>query len=230
MMQEKKTIGSLFDRIAASYDALNHILSLGIDRLWRRRAVKGMRATAAVLDVAVGTADLTLEMLKQRKAQRIVGIDLSEGMMAVGKEKVARAFPDADVTFQKASAFDIPFPDNSFGAVTCAFGVRNFSDLDCGLEQMYRVLENGGELMILELSYPSSRFLAWWYDLYFSHILPRVGGCLSRDRAAYNYLNRSVKHFIWGEEMCQHLRNVGFSQVTFTPLTFGIATVYRAFK
>jgi len=230
MMQEKKTIGSLFDRIAASYDALNHILSLGIDRLWRRRAVKGMRATAAVLDVAVGTADLTLEILKQRKAQRIVGIDLSEGMMAVGKEKVAKAFPKAEVEFLKASAFGIPFPDASFGAVTCAFGVRNFSDLDCGLEQMYRVLENGGELMILELSYPSSRFLAGCYDLYFSHILPRVGGCLSRDRAAYNYLNRSVKHFIWGEQMCDHLRKVGFSDVTFTPLTFGIATVYRAFK
>ncbi|MBO7502106.1 MAG: bifunctional demethylmenaquinone methyltransferase/2-methoxy-6-polyprenyl-1,4-benzoquinol methylase UbiE [Paludibacteraceae bacterium] len=230
MMQEKKTIGALFDRIAASYDSLNHILSLGIDRAWRRNAVREMRPVSALLDVAVGTADLTLEVLKQQKAKRILGIDLSEKMMEVGRSKIQKEFPNADVTFQKASAFDIPFPDNSFGAVTCAFGVRNFSDLDCGLEQMYRVLENGGELMILELSYPSSRLLAWWYDLYFSHILPRVGGCLSRDRAAYNYLNRSVKHFIWGEEMCQHLRNVGFSQVTFTPLTFGIATVYRAFK
>lgn len=226
MTNEKQNIGSLFDRIAGSYDRLNHILSLNIDKSWRRRAVRGMSPCTTLLDVAIGTADLSIEILRQHKATQITGIDLSHEMMAIGQKKVG----DSNVTFLQASALDMPFDDNSFDAVTCAYGVRNFSNLDQGLREMHRVLRPGGQLMILEFSYPSSKVIAWFYDLYFSHILPLVGRLLSHDRTAYNYLNRSVKQFIWGEEMVGHLNNAGFADVQYQPLTMGITTIYRATK
>lgn len=264
-MQEKQTIGSLFDRIAGSYDLLNHLLSLNIDRCWRKKAIQDMQPAKHVLDVAIGTADLTIELLRQSKTTHITGIDLSREMMAIGKKKVEdyclkvvkstknsvgnhtsaddlaksstahsqpttkNTFPPI-VSFLLGSALDMPFEDATFDAVTCAYGVRNFSDLDKGLKEMYRVLRPNGELMILEFSYPANRFIAWGYDLYFSHVLPLVGRLFSHDKTAYSYLNRSVKNFIWGNEMCNHLCAAGFQQVTFTPLTFGITTIYRAKK
>ena len=224
-MEEKQNIGLLFDRIAGSYDRLNHLLSLNIDRRWRRKAVHGMDVHHHILDVAIGTADLSIELLRQGKTQHITGIDLSEEMMERGKEKVREG-----VDFVLGSALDMPFENEQFDAVTCAYGVRNFSDLDQGLREMYRVMKVGGELMILEFSYPSQRLIAWGYDLYFSHILPKIGRAISHDPTAYTYLNRSVKHFIWGEEMCEHLRSAGFAAVSCHPLTFGITTIYRAQK
>lgn len=226
----KSNIGSLFDRIAGSYDSLNHILSFGTDRSWRRKAIKGMGRCGILLDVAVGTADLTLEILRQEKAEHVTGIDLSANMMAIGEEKVRRSGHSDKVSFLKGDAGRMPFPDGEFDAVTCAYGVRNFSDLEGGLKEMRRVLRPGGELMILEFSYPGNPVIRWGYDLYFSHILPLVGRILSRDSTAYRYLNKSVKGFIWGEEMCARLKEAGFSEVTFEPLTFGITTVYRASK
>ena len=226
----KSDIGSLFDRIAGSYDGLNHTLSLGIDRSWRRRAVKGMSEADNVLDVAVGTADLSVELLHRGKAHRVTGIDLSEKMMEIGRKKLSRKGLSDRALLMQASALEMPFGDGVFDAVTCAYGVRNFSDLDAGLREMQRVLRSGGELMILEFSYPSNPIIRFFYDLYFSNIMPFVGRLVSRDKSAYKYLNKSVKGFIWGEEMCARLVDAGFSDVTFKPLTFGISTVYRARK
>lgn len=236
MTEEKQHIGSLFDRIAGTYDRLNHGLSLNIDRLWRRKTVSLMPPAEHVLDVAIGTADLTIAMLRAGKAQRVTGIDLSREMMRIGEEKLTpkqgaaqTGTPGAKpVNFVYANAQSMPFEEASFDGVTCAFGCRNFSDLDAGLREMYRVLRPGGQVTILEFSYPSNKLIRWGYDLYFSHVLPFVGRLVSRDKTAYTYLNKSVKSFCWGEEFLRHLTLAGFQDARFETLTFGIATIYVA--
>ena len=226
--QKKNHIGALFDRISGTYDFLNHFLSLGIDRYWRKKAIAGMPPQKEVLDVAIGTADLTLEMFRQHKAQKVVGIDLSEQMMAIGEKKLQQHGFSA--TFLPANAQDMPFADNRFDAVTCAYGCRNFSNLQEGLSEMYRVLQSGGMLLILEFSYPTNPLIRWLYDLYFSCVLPCLGRCISRDKDAYTYLNRSVKDFCYGEAFAQQLREAGFTDIQYEPLTWGITTIYRATK
>ena len=238
MTDEKQHIGSLFDRIAPTYDGLNHGLSLNIDRLWRRKTVSLMPPAEHVLDVAIGTADLTIAMLRAGKAQRVTGIDLSREMMRIGEEKLTpkqgaaqTGTPGAKpVNFVYANAQSMPFDDASFDGVTCAFGCRNFSDLDAGLREMYRVLRPGGQVTILEFSYPSNKLIRWGYDLYFSHVLPLVGRLVSHDKTAYTYLNKSVKSFCWGEDFLRHLTQAGFQDARFETLTFGIATIYIAKK
>ena len=173
-MEEKQQIGQLFDRIAGTYDGLNHGLSMNTDRRWRRKTVKCMPEAEHVLDVAIGTAD--------------------------------------------------------FDGVTCAFGCRNFQNLDEGLQEMYRVLKPGGQVTILEFSYPSNRLVRAMYDLYFSHILPTIGRIVSRDKTAYTYLNKSVKHFCWGDEFVKHLLDAGFAETSYKNLSFGIAMIYTAKK
>ena len=229
-MEEKQHIGQLFDRIAGTYDGLNHGLSLNIDRLWRKKTVAAMSPAGHVLDVAIGTADLTLEMLRSGKAERVTGLDLSEKMMEIGERKCEEAHLSDRVAFEHGNAQQMPFDDASFDAVTCAFGCRNFSDLDAGLREMYRVLKPGGQLIILEFSYPSNPLVRACYDIYFTHVLPRVGRLVSRDKSAYTYLNRSVKSFCWGEAFAQHLHDAGFREESFVPLTFGIAMFYTARK
>lgn len=228
-MDEKQNIGSLFDRIAGTYDGLNHGLSLNIDRRWRRQTVSKMQSVRHVLDVAVGTADLTIEMLQRGKAMQVTGIDLSREMMSIGKQKI-ESLRLSGVEFVYGNAQEMPFADASFDAVTCAFGCRNFSDLDAGLSEMYRVLRPGGQLLILEFSYPTNPFIRALYNVYFTYILPFIGRMVSRDKTAYTYLNRSVKHFVWGEAFVHHLHDAGFTQEHFTPLTMGIATIYTAVK
>lgn len=238
MTDEKQHIGSLFDRIAPTYDGLNHGLSLNIDRLWRRKTVALMPPVEHVLDVAIGTADLTIAMLRSGKAQRVTGIDLSREMMRIGEEKLNHkqgaaqtGTPGAKpVNFVYANAQSMPFDDASFDGVTCAFGCRNFSDLDAGLREMYRVLRPGGQVTILEFSYPANKLIRWGYDLYFSHVLPLVGRLISHDKTAYTYLNKSVKSFCWGEDFLRHLTQAGFQDARFETLTFGIATIYIAKK
>jgi len=236
MDNEKQHIGQLFDRIAGTYDSLNHVLSLNIDRRWRRKAVRSLPTinysllTIHYLDVAIGTADLTIEILRQQKASHITGIDLSRKMMAIGQQKVAKLGYQDLVTFDYGSAQQMPYADCSFDAVTCAYGVRNFANMDEGLQEMHRVLRTGGELMILEFSYPTNPLIRWGYNLYFSHILPFIGNLFSRDKGAYTYLNRSVKDFPYGEAFAEHLRAAGFTDITVTPLTFGITTIYHAKK
>lgn len=227
-MDEKQHIGLLFDRIAPTYDGLNHGLSLNIDRLWRKRAVQGMKPARYVLDVAIGTADLAIEVLCQGKAEQVTGLDLSTAMMEIGEEKCeARHLP---VEFVLGNAQEMPFADEMFDGVTCAYGCRNFADLDAGLREMFRVLKPGGEVTILEFSYPSNRIIRTLYDMYFSHILPFIGRIVSRDKAAYTYLNKSVKSFCWGEVFVQHLHDAGFRDEHFEVLTLGITTIYRAKK
>lgn len=228
--EQKQHIGQLFDRIAGTYDGLNHVLSLNIDKRWRRKAIQPIRPCGQLLDVAIGTADLTIELLRQGKAEHVTGIDLSRNMMAIGQEKVAKIGYQSKVTFDYGSAQQMPYADESFEAVTCAYGVRNFANMDEGLREMYRVLRPGGELMILEFSYPTNPLIRWGYDLYFTHILPFVGNLFSRDRSAYNYLNRSVKNFPHGEAFAEHLRAAGFAGIQIKPLTFGITTIYYARK
>ena len=227
-MEEKQHIGALFDRIAGTYDSLNHGLSLNIDKYWRRKTVAKMQAVPHVLDVAIGTADLTIEMLQRGKAQQVTGIDLSEQMMQIGAAKCRKRGMNVD--FVLGNAQQMPFSDGTFDAVTCAFGCRNFNDLDAGLREMHRVLKRGGQVTILEFSYPSNPFVSALYDVYFTHILPFIGRIVSRDKTAYTYLNKSVKHFCWGEAFLQHLSDAGFDNGHFEPLTFGIATIYTATK
>jgi len=240
MENEKQHIGQLFDRIAGTYDRLNHLLSLNIDKHWRRKGVKMLSNQLAtqgaamscdrLLDVAIGTADLTLEILRQDCAYHVTGIDLSKKMMAIGEQKVAKAGYASRVKFDYGSAQDMPYGDGVYDAVTCAYGVRNFADMDAGLREMYRVLKPGGKVMILEFSYPTTPFIRWGYDLYFTHILPGVGNLLSRDKGAYSYLNRSVKHFPYGEAFLEHMHAACFTDTRAISLTFGISTVYLGTK
>ena len=237
-MNDKHNIGSLFDRIARKYDFLNHLLSLNIDKLWRKKAIKSIVKHKdfdyQCLDVAIGTGDLAIELASQlnknHATYNITGIDLSAEMMRIGEEKVKKLELQQNISFMLASALDIPFGSNTYDIVTCAYGVRNFSDLDEGLLEMHRVLKPGGQLMILEFSQPDNKCIAWIYNLYFSYILPAVGRFFSKDKNAYTYLNRSVKNFVWGKKMCDHLADVGFRQVAYKPITFGITTIYTATK
>lgn len=227
-MEEKKNIGGLFDRIAATYDTLNHLLSLNIDRSWRRKTAAMLTPCEKLLDVAIGTGDLALEIMRQNKAEDIQGIDLSQEMMRIGAQKVEKAGLTGKIRFDLGSALEMPYKNGEYDALTCAYGVRNFSDLDKGLKEFHRVLKPGGQLAILEFSYPTNPIIRWGYDLFFCNILPFIGRIISNDKTAYSYLNRSVKEFIWGEEMVRHIEAVGFKDVKYKTLTFGITTIYTA--
>ena len=228
-MNEKQEIGLLFDRIAGTYDGLNHGLSLNIDRYWRRKTVQRMPFAKHVLDVAIGTADLTIEMIRRGKAEQVTGLDLSDRMMDIGKLKV-ESLKLKEVNFVHGNAQAMPFADNTFDGVTCAFGCRNFQNLDEGLKEMYRVVKPGGQVTILEFSYPSDRIIRALYDFYFTCVLPWIGRVVSRDKTAYTYLNKSVKSFCWGESFAQHMHDAGWKDEEWQTLTFGIATVYSGVK
>ncbi len=229
--KEKYTIGNLFDRIAPSYDTLNHLFSLGIDRGWRRKAVHCLNDnTREVLDVAAGTGDFSIALCKQEKARKVVGIDLSEGMLALGRKKVHEVGLSREITLQHCDVAEMPFDDNRFSAVTCAFGVRNFSRRKEGLDEMYRVLQEGGKLIILEFSYPKNKIVNLLYNWYFTKFMPVVGGWLSKDKKAYSYLPASVKSFPYGEPFVQELEEAGFVYIGQRQLSCGICTLYTAEK
>ena len=228
MNEEKANIGKLFDRIAGTYDRFNHITSLGIDIYWRKVAIRGLRPVEKMLDVAIGTADVAIMALRKHKAIHVTGLDLSAEMMSIGQQKASRAGLADKIDFILGSAQEMPFQDERFAAVTCAYGIRNFSDLDKGLQEMNRVLQEDGQLVILEFSYPTNPVIRWAYDLYFSHLMPLIGRVISKDSNAYTYFLHSVKTFIWGEEMLEHLRNAGFKNVSYRTMTFGITTLYTA--
>lgn len=225
---EKKNIGSLFDRIAGHYDSLNHLLSLNIDKRWRRKTVKQLLECDHLLDVAVGTADLSIEILRRHKASHITGLDLSAEMMRIGARKAQKEGFSASLDFVLGNAQDMPFGDGEFDCLTCAFGVRNFSCLEKGLAEFHRVLTPGGQLAILEFSLPGNPVILFFYKYFLEHILPLVGRIFSHDRSAYQYLNKSVQNFIWGEAMVKKIEEAGFHSVASRPMTFGIATLYTA--
>lgn len=231
-MAKKEGVRKLFDNIASDYDKLNHILSLNIDKGWRKKAVRNLVDTQAplkVLDVACGTADFTIEIAqKVGKGSEVIGVDISEGMMAVGREKIKKAGVSAELLV--ADCEDLPYPDNTFDRISVGFGVRNFEHLELGLSQMCRVLTPGGKLVILELSVPSNAFIRWCYKLYFLKILPAIGGMISGDRGAYEYLPASVLRFPAPDKFISMLKSAGFAQVEHTPLTLGICRMYVAKK
>ena len=231
-MAKKEGIRKLFDNIAPDYDKLNHILSLNIDKGWRKKAVKEILNTTlpvSVLDVACGTGDFTIEIARKAPAgSKITGIDLSEGMMKIGREKIKAAGVDA--VMEQGDCEALPYDDFAFHRISVGFGVRNFENLEVGLKEMHRVLTPAGKLVILELSVPSNPLIRWCYKLYFLKILPTIGGWVSGDRGAYEYLPASVLRFPAPDKFVGMLKDAGFRTVEHRSLTLGICRMYSAHK
>lgn len=228
-MPKKEKIKEMFDGIAPSYDRLNHLMSLNVDRLWRRYALKEIvdGTVQQILDVACGTGDSTIAIAKAAGlGSRIIGADISEGMMALVMEKAAHEGVHDRIRLQVADGENLPFPDGSFHRVSCAFGIRNFEHKELGLKEFYRVLKPSGKAVILELSVPRNKGLRRLYDLYFLHILPWVGGRVSGDSAAYRYLPASVHAFPSPEAFCALMREAGFVEVRSKSLTFGLCRMF----
>lgn len=231
-MAKKEKIKSLFDNIATDYDKLNHILSLNIDKGWRKKAVREIvdrDEALKVLDVACGTGDFTIEISRKlSEGSSITGIDLSEGMMAVGREKIEAAGIDAVIEYGDCE--DLIYDDDTFDRISVGFGVRNFEHLELGLKEMCRVLKANGKLVILELSVPSNPVIRWCYKLYFLNILPAIGGLVSGNKSAYRYLPASVLHFPAPEKFIAMMYDAGFSEVHHKAFTFGICRMYVGIK
>ncbi|MBV2224058.1 MAG: bifunctional demethylmenaquinone methyltransferase/2-methoxy-6-polyprenyl-1,4-benzoquinol methylase UbiE, partial [Cloacibacterium sp.] len=229
--QSKKTeVEDMFDNIAPKYDLLNHVLSMKIDVLWRNTLVKWMNKDAPklVLDVATGTGDLAIAVQKGTGAE-VVGLDLSQQMLNVGIDKIKKLNLDQKISMQKGDAENLPFEDNKFDAVSVAFGVRNFENLEKGLAELRRVVKENSSVYILEFSKVEG-FLAPFYMFYFKNILPQIGKLVSKDNRAYTYLPDSVNAFPFGEKMKQILLDTGYSKVEYKKLSLGIATIYKATK
>ena len=222
----------MFDAIAPTYDALNHALSLGIDKRWRAKAIASLRpfSPKQILDVATGTGDLAIAMQKTLSPRHITGIDLSERMMEIGRRKAARAGYASQISFEKQDCLSLTCADNSFDAVTSAFGVRNFEHIEQGIAQMYRALKPGGRLAILELSHPRRSPAKELYNLYANTIIPFAGRLFSGEGAAYRYLPASVREVPQGEAMAGILRRQGFANVAIRTFTLGICSLYTAEK
>ncbi|HLP33408.1 MAG TPA: bifunctional demethylmenaquinone methyltransferase/2-methoxy-6-polyprenyl-1,4-benzoquinol methylase UbiE [Bacteroidia bacterium] len=226
---KKLQVEQMFDQISHRYDFLNHFLSLGIDKLWRKKAVKILRSfnPDTVLDVATGTADFAIAALDSG-AKEIVGIDISEGMLNVGREKVKKY--NGRIRLERGDSEHIQFNDQTFDAIIVAFGVRNFEHLQKGLEEMRRVLKPGGHLIVLEFSKPSAFPVKQVYNFYFKYILPFWGNLLAKHKTAYSYLPESVMAFPEGEQFVAELKKAGYSSAENRPLSFGISSIYIAQK
>jgi demethylmenaquinone methyltransferase/2-methoxy-6-polyprenyl-1,4-benzoquinol methylase len=228
---KKEQVEEMFDNIAHRYDFLNHLLSLGIDISWRKKAVKfiGTVRPKRILDVASGTGDFAFEALCLNP-EKIIGFDLSEGMMNYGRAKAAKLNVTGVVEFVKGDSEKMPFADNEFDAVTVGFGVRNFEHLEMGLKEMYRVTRAGGKVAILEASQPRNTIIRTLYGLYFGNIVPMIGRLFSKDARAYSYLPESVRAFPEGFEFVKILENIGFVNIKWQPLTFGACAFYSMEK
>ncbi|MCM1029086.1 MAG: bifunctional demethylmenaquinone methyltransferase/2-methoxy-6-polyprenyl-1,4-benzoquinol methylase UbiE [Pseudoflavonifractor sp.] len=231
--EKGEQVREMFDNIAPAYDFMNRAMTLGTDRLWRRRAINELAAKAPerVLDVATGTADLALEIRHRLHPSRgIAGVDLSEGMIAIGRRKVEAAGASADIELRVADCLSLPFADGEMDCVTAAFGVRNFSDLAAGYREMARVTRRGGTLCVLELSTPKGRFVGPLYRFYTRHIIPFVGRMASGDSRAYTYLPESIAAVPQGDEMVSLILANGWFSAHAIPLTYGVCTLYMATK
>ena len=232
--QEKKSVQveRMFDNIAPAYDQLNHTLSWGIDKSWRKKAINWLKPfhPQRMMDVATGTGDFAIQACRVLNPEELIGTDISEGMMNVGRQKVKDAGLEGRISFAKEDCTALSFPDKRFDAITVAFGVRNFEDLDKGLQEMHRVLDNGGKLVILELSEPEWFPMKQLYALYSKVVIPTLGKLLSKDRSAYTYLPQSIKAFPQGEIMKDIILKAGFKEAGFKRLTLGICTLYTATK
>lgn len=227
---KKPQVESMFDAIAHRYDFLNRLLSLGIDQYWRKQAVGLLRddQPQRILDVATGTADLAIQAL-DLEPQKVVGVDISEEMLRVGREKLARMDLDDRIVLRRGDAERLPFSDRQFDAVLVAFGVRNFENLQRGLEEIRRVLKPGGAIVVLEFSRPRAFPVKQFYNLYSRYILPRVGRAVSKDSGAYEYLPASVEVFPDGAGFLAELEAAGYHDLLARPLTFGIVSLYKGY-
>lgn len=232
--QEEKgeMIEEMFDSISSTYDTLNHRMSWGIDRRWRKEAIRQLKPymPKKILDVATGTGDFAILATKMLQPEHLIGADISENMLAIGKKKVAAEGLSETISFTKENCMALSFEDNTFDAVTAAFGIRNFQNLDQGLAEMCRVLKKGGHLSIVELSTPVIFPIRQLYNVYLHTILRVMGKYVSKDSNAYNYLAESIKAFPQGEQMVGILKKAGFSQASFKRMTFGACTMYLATK
>lgn len=225
-------VEQMFDDIAPTYDKLNHRLSWNIDKGWRRKAIKELAThkPQTMLDIATGTGDFAMLAAQMLKPRKLIGADISDGMMEIGRAKVKEAHLDDIITFEKQDCLDLTYPDESFDAVTAAFGIRNFQDLDKGLKEMCRVLKKGGMLSIVELTTPVSFPMKQLFWIYSHTFLPVYGKLISKDNSAYSYLTKTIEAFPQGEQMMQILKKAGFAETRFERLTFGICTLYIATK
>lgn len=230
-LAKKDQVALMFDNISPKYDLLNHLLSLGIDIRWRKKAIKLLQSTKpkTILDVATGTADFAIQSLSL-VPEKVIGVDISEGMLEIGKEKIRKKNLDHVITLEKGDSEKLRFKDNNFDAVIVAFGVRNFENLEDGLANMLRVLKKDGKVIILEFSKPTSFPFKQIYNFYFKAILPIIGNVISKDNAAYTYLPESVQAFPQGSKFLEILNKTGFNHTECIPLTFGICSIYTGIK
>jgi len=228
---KKAQVAEMFDNIAGRYDFLNQLLSLGIHKGWRKKAIRLLQALRPkhLLDVATGTGDFAIEALKLGP-EKVTGVDISEGMLNIGREKMRQKGLSEKITLQHGDSENLPFEENSFDAITVGFGVRNFENLEKGLQNMHRVLRPGGMLVVLEFSRPRKFPIRQLYSFYFNKVCPFVGRLFSKDARAYSYLNESVNAFPDGERFLEIMRRNGYRELTWKPLTFGIASIYTGKK
>ena len=234
-MPKKENVRKMFDSIAGDYDRLNHILSLDVDKSWRKKAVKeivgGSGAPLRILDMACGTGDFAMAIARDAvPGSRITGADISEGMLAGGRKKVEAAGLCDMISLEAGDCEHLDFPDGSFDRVSIAFGIRNFEHIDKGLKEMFRVLKKGGRLVVLELSVPQNRVIRWLYSLYFTKVLPVIGGRVSGDMHAYEYLPASVLEFPGPAKFRSMMESAGFTSVRHRAFTFGICRMYTGEK
>lgn len=231
---EKKSqqVEEMFDNIAPTYDTLNHRLSWNIDKMWRNRAINALQQyhPQRMLDIATGTGDFAILAARKLHPQQLVGADISEEMMRIGAQKVKRAGLDKIISFAKEDCLALSFANDSFDAVTAAFGIRNFENLDQGLKEIHRVLKPGGHLSIVELTTPVTFPMKQLFKIYSNTVLPLYGRMISKDRSAYEYLTKTIEAFPQGEEMMKIFHKAGFAIASFHRLTFGICTMYLAEK
>lgn len=231
--QNKVEVWKMFDRIANRYDLLNRLLSMRQDVLWRKKLLDLLPAGKSLylLDVATGTADQILHLFEETdKIERAVGIDMSENMLAMGQKKITQLNLDGKVNLRVGDATRIPFKNDEFDVSTMSFGIRNVVNVEQALKEILRVLKPGGTSLILEFSLPKSALIRKPYLFYFRNILPKIGSAISGDAMAYSYLNSSVEEFPYGDAFCDLMRKSGFDEVTATPLSMGIATIYKGTK
>lgn len=228
---KREQVEQMFDTISGEYDGLNRVISFGIDIKWRKKVVKMVAATQPqrILDVATGTGDLAIN-LAETKAEKIIGLDISAGMLKVGKEKITAKNLDQTIEMIQGDSENLPFEDNYFDAITVAFGIRNFETLEKGLAEILRVLKPGGIFVILETSVPTKTPFKQGYGIYTKTLLPLIGRVFSKDREAYAYLSESASVFPYGEKLNNILRKTGFIHVKDHPQTMGVATIYSASK
>jgi len=229
---KSKQVEQMFNKIAPNYDTLNHRLSWNIDKGWRRKAISQLVPyhPQRMLDIATGTGDFAILSAKMLKPEKIWAVDISEGMMQIGQEKVIKSGLQDVISFKREDCLSLTFPDDSFDAITAAFGIRNFKELDKGLSEMARVLKKGGHLCIVELTRPVSFPMKQLFWIYSHTLLPFYGYIISKDKSAYSYLTATIEAFPQGEQMINILHKAGFSQAVFKRYTFGICTLYFATK